>query len=151
VSGRPSVPSTAPEVFRVDDVVLERGNEDFGLRRHPLVVVALERGSDLDHATLEVRLVSLRDVVAHHDIAVRPVLATAEPQVSPAVVERLRFDRHDRILVAERALVEPGAGRRLATVEHWMPSVSERGRERVARIGWSATRAGRPSAVHQMG
>ena len=76
-------------------VVLERGDEDFGLRRHPLVAVALERGSDLDHPTLEIRLVSLRDVVAHHDIAVRPALATAEPQVPPAVVERLRFDRHD--------------------------------------------------------
>ena len=55
--------------------------------------------SDLDHPTLEIRLVSLRDVVAHHDIAVRRALATAEPQVPPAVVERLRFDRHDADLL----------------------------------------------------
>jgi hypothetical protein len=58
-------------------------------------VVALERGSDLDHPTLEIRLVSLRDVVAHHDVAVRPALPAAETQVPLAVVERLRFHRHD--------------------------------------------------------
>jgi hypothetical protein len=93
VSGRHA--STAPKVCGVDEIVLERGDEDLGFRRHPLMVVPLERGSDLGHPTLEVEVVSRGDFVAHHEVAVRPALPAAEPQIPLAVVERLRFDRHD--------------------------------------------------------
>ena len=36
--------STAPKVCGIDEAMLERGDQDLGFRRHPLMVVALERG-----------------------------------------------------------------------------------------------------------
>jgi hypothetical protein len=53
------------------------------------------------------------------------------------VVERIGLDRHHEIVVAERTLVQPGPGRRLAAaaLEHWTPSLSACDRDRFTRIG----------------
>ena len=128
-------PSTAREVAAVDQVVLERGDEDPRLGAHPLVILQPERIRDLIHPTVQIEVVSLRDVIAHNDIPVRPALSAAQSQVPAVVVERLDFDRHHEIGVADQALMQSGPGRRLAAAEHGQSSV------------WTANATAKPSVV----
>ena len=111
---------------RVDQVALERGDEDRQLRQHPRAVAALQRGGDLGPAALEVSLVGRGDVVADGDVAVGLALRAAQQHVPVLVVDLLPPHRHDEVVVAEAALMQSRARRGRAASEH-DPSLADRG------------------------
>ncbi len=112
------------EVARVDQVAPQRGDERLGLGGHPLAVHPPDRDADLRGAVVQVALECLHDVVGRDHVPVRAALPAAQEHAPAVVVDRLPPDRHDEVLVAERALVQPGAGRGLSAATGHLPTIA---------------------------